>query len=159
MTTFLRGSRLTGLVVHPELHRQLLRKSRWLYANRSSDQTDLHMFVDDLVSRFLSATKQFLYSNGIRPTGKCYGVWIGNLHTVFFSSLQLKMQFDLKGDIHTFWPRADCRFDHMTMTPVEMVNSTGRLQVQMALFPAVMEKLPVDDRNEQVLCTASVILQ
>lgn len=124
---------------------------------------NLKRFAPDLSCRLADTLQPFLVSNNIRQGGEGVGRLLENLNAVFLTALQLRGQLSLKDGAYTVWPRADSKFNPKTMSAVEPIGSSSEWTVQMACFPALIQRLEFEGKQdvfeERTIFTASVLLQ
>ncbi len=142
-------------LVHPELHKQVLRKRNHVYMK----QVDFKLLVPQHVNHFIDDLIPFINSIE-KKTGMSVARWRTGLQHAFMAALELQAQVMLMGSDYVFrMPRTNDLFD-----PKSMLTEYGHLskdgKVHVALFPALLH---VERKNElteeRVMHQALVILQ
>lgn len=147
--------------MYPELHEQILRKSKYIFVN---ERLDLNVFVAELSDRLNGALRPFLGTNLSTINSETHTEWRNNLDKIFLSALRLKAKVMLGTQQFSFvWPRAEETFNFTTMRTENRINTGTVGKVHMALFPALVQNLDtgiVQDRSkERIIFPAFVILQ
>ena len=147
--------------MYPELHEQILRKSRHIFVN---EILDLSAFVAELSDRLNGVLRPFLIANLAALSSENLRTWHNDLDKIFLTALRLKVQVMLGNRQYSFlWPRAGEDFNHTTMKTEDKINAEDVAKVRLTFFPALIERLEmgtIEDRSkERIIFPAVVILQ
>ena len=146
--------------VYPELHEQALRQSNHKFVTQTFNAKEL---AGELAYDFNDTLSVFIADNDLPKSGHHYAKWVRDLGVVFTAAADLRARTMLRGqDCNFWWPRMGIPFDPMTMTTEGDTEDYHDRAVQMALFPALLQKSGRKDQGvqeEQAVLHATVLLQ
>ena len=148
-------------VVDPELHEQATRESNYRFVNNT---LNVHEVAIPLAHTFNDVMIPFFQDNSMPVFGSICERWLRDLTEIFTTAAKLKAQSMLREKECVFWwPSFDASFNPRTMVIEGSSLEDSQRAVQMALFPALLQRSQWQPRlapqEDETIFHATVVMQ